>query len=158
MKQGSASLLVVQRGKFIPFGNITGGISSCVCFKCFLFPLLLQSQGGPVWIRWMETGMHEQESSQSPTVSGFSEVLHDTSLESCEANGKFPPSRQWLLRAHNSTERAARQARHGWRQSTGFSPLKQSPVFYHDKLQLQILAAMAHSIVTKVLTVSVEVA
>ena len=85
-------------------------------------------------------------------------MLRDMSLELCEANGKFPPSRQRLLRAPNSTERVARQARHGWKQSTGFSPLKQSPVFYCDKLQLQILTAMAHSIVTKVLTVSVEVA
>lgn len=109
MEQDSASLLAVQRGKFIPFGSITGGISSCVCFKHFLFPLLLQSQGGQAWIRWMLMGMDKQVSSQSPTVPGFSEVLHDTSLELCEANGRLP---LWLLCAHSST-RWVLEAQHG---------------------------------------------
>lgn len=128
-KQGSAPSLAVQRGKFIPFGSITGGISSRVCFKCFLFPLPLRPQGGQARARRMETGTQEQESSQSPTEPGFPEVLHDTSLELREANGKLPPSHQWLLRARSSTERAAGQAPRGWRQSAGFSPLKQSPGF-----------------------------
>lgn len=47
-----------------------------------------------MWIRWMETAVHEQERSQSRTAPGFSEMLHDTSLGSCEANRKSPPSRR----------------------------------------------------------------
>ena len=147
-KQGSAPFLGVQRGKSNPFGNITGGISSRV-------PEMLPfAPGRTVWIRWMATGAQEQASSQSPMVPGFSEELHDTSLELCEA--KLPLSGQRLLHAHNSTARTARWARGRWRQSSAFSPLKQSPIFDCDKLR--ILPAMAHGIVTKVLTVSVEVA
>lgn len=96
-KQDSAPSLAVQRGKSVPFGSVTGGISSRVCFKCFLFPLPLRSKGGQARARRMETGTQEQEPSQSPTAPGFPEVLHDTSPELREANGKLPPSHRRLL-------------------------------------------------------------
>lgn len=70
-------------------------------------PFLLQSQGGQAWIGWMVMGMHKKGSSQSPTVSGFSEALHDMSLELCEANGKLPLIPQQLPNAHSSAEQAA---------------------------------------------------
>lgn len=103
-------------------------INPCMCFTRFLFHLLLQSQEEWAHVRWMETAVHEQESSQRPVVS-----VGDAGAAWGGWDVPWLEAQHWLLSAET----------------------KSSFIMINFSF---ILTARAHSLVTKVLTVSVEVA